>query len=205
MSGESTLRVVEVTKSLGGRRVLDRLSLAAAAGVTAVLGRNGSGKTTLLRIVAGVLEPDEGAVFVAGRPLERARHLVGYVPEAADPPAHLTVAELLALVAALRRAPPLEPSLREPLGVPAIADRRIASLSLGQRRRACLAAALVGAPALLVLDEPTNGLDPTGIETLATLLRAHAAAGRTALVATHDLDFAASVDARNLQLGIPSI
>jgi ABC-type sugar transport system ATPase subunit len=106
-----SLRVVDVGKRLGGRWVLRRLGLTVDGGATAVLGPNGAGKTTLLRLVAGVLAPDEGQVFLRGRPLSRARADLGYVPEAADPPRHLTVAELLALVAALRRAAPLAPAL----------------------------------------------------------------------------------------------
>jgi ABC-2 type transport system ATP-binding protein len=186
------LRVVDVGKRLGGRRVLDRISFELSGGTLAVVGANGSGKTTLLRIVAGVLPSDEGMVFLDGA--------FGYVPETADPPAHLTVAELLALVAALRRAPPLTVDLQWRLGLDAIAGQRIGSLSLGHRRRACLGAALVGAPWLLVLDEPTNGLDPPGVELLGALLREHASGGAV-LLATHDLAFADALGAGRLRLG----
>jgi len=187
-----TLRLVDVGKKLGGRRVLSRVSLELTGGALAVVGPNGSGKTTLLRIVAGVLPADEGGVFL-DRPL-------GYVPETADPPAHLTVDELLALVAALRRAPPLSADLRQELGLPALAGQRIGSLSLGQRRRTCVGAALVGAPWLLVLDEPTNVLDPPCVELLGALLREHAAQ-RAVLLATHDLAFADGLGAARLDLG----
>ncbi len=192
------LKIKDVGKRLGGRRVLDKVGLELDGGVLAVVGPNGCGKTTLLRIVAGVLAPDEGDVLLDGHRLDRA-HL-GYVPEAADPPAHLTVDELLALVAALRRAAPLARELRAELGLDGIAGQRIGSLSLGQRRRACLGAALVGGPWLLVLDEPTNGLDPAGVDLLARLLGEHAVRGAI-LVATHDLDFAEGLGARRHVLG----
>ena len=192
------LRLVDVGKRLGGRRVLDKVGLELDGGALAVVGPNGCGKTTLLRIVAGVLVPDEGDVLLDGHRLDRAR--LGYVPEAADPPAHLTVDELLALVAALRRAPPLAPTRKAELGLDGIAGQRLGSLSLGQRRRACLGAALVGGPWLLVLDEPTNGLDPAGVDLLARLLREHAARGAI-LLATHDLAFADGLGARRLALG----
>jgi ABC-type multidrug transport system ATPase subunit len=195
-----SLEVRALRKRLGTRDVLDGLSLRLEHGVLAILGANGSGKTTLLRIIAGVLEPDEGSVTLRQLPLRRAHAHLGYVPESADPPPHLTVLELERLVCALRGAPPLMPALRERLGVVGIAGQRIGSLSLGQRRRACLAAALVGAPWLLVLDEPTNGLDPDGVAMLAALLREHVAAGGAAIVATHDLDFAAAVGAERRSL-----
>jgi len=195
-----TLEVRALHKRLGGKQVLAGLGLTLDGGLLAVLGPNGCGKTTLLRIVAGVLEPDEGSVRLRGRPLARARRDLGYVPEGADPPPHLTVGELLRLVAVLRRCAPLSAELGGRLGIPPLESQRIASLSLGQRRRACLAAALLGDPWLLVLDEPTNGLDPDGVAMLATLLREHANAGRAALVATHDLAFVDAIGARRLKL-----
>jgi ABC-type multidrug transport system ATPase subunit len=203
MSGrdpDMDFRIIGVSKRLGGRRILERFSLTVESGATAVLGANGSGKTTLLRIAAGVLDPDEGRVLLAGRPLARARAQLGYVPEAADPPLHLTGGELLALVASLRRAPPIDRALAERLGVEALAGQRIGSMSLGQRRRACLAAALVGSPWLLVLDEPTNGLDPDGTQMLLGVLRDHIAGGGGVLLATHDLGFADGLSARRIVL-----
>jgi ABC-type multidrug transport system ATPase subunit len=198
-----SLRVVDVGKRLGGRWVLRRLALTVDGGATAVLGANGVGKTTLLRLVAGVLAPDEGQVFLRGRPLARAHADLGYVPEAADPPLHLTVADLLALVASLRRAAPLAPATSARLGLDALAHQRLGSLSLGQRRRACLGAALVGAPWLLVLDEPTNGLDAAGIELLVQIVTDHIAAGGCALLATHDLAVADTLGARRFVLESP--
>jgi ABC-type multidrug transport system ATPase subunit len=194
-----TLRVVDLGKSLGGRRVLDRVAFDLDGGALAVVGANGCGKTTLLRVVAGVLPPDEGAVLLHGKPLAGQRAALGYVPEAADPPAHLTVAELLALCASLRRAPALAPARAARLGLDAIAGQRLGSLSLGQRRRACLGAALVGDPWLLVLDEPGNGLDPDGQALLVELLGEHARRGAV-LCATHDLAFADALGARRLRL-----
>ncbi|HEX2574557.1 MAG TPA: ATP-binding cassette domain-containing protein, partial [Polyangia bacterium] len=137
------LEIERLRKWLGGRRVLDGLELVCeGTGVHAILGANGTGKSTLLRIVAGVLEPDGGAVRLDGRRLDvgdRAglRHL-GYVPEAADPLPHLTVGELLALVTALKRAAAPRAELVERLGVQPTLGQRIGTLSLGQRRRAGL-------------------------------------------------------------------
>ena len=143
------LDVVGLRKRFGGREVLRGVTFSCASPENAVLlGSNGAGKSTLLRILAGVIEPEEGSATLDGAsllardPVIRAR--IGYVPEGADPPQHLTIAELLALVAALKRAPPLSPDLIDRLAVRPLLDQPIQSLSLGQRRRACLAAALVG-------------------------------------------------------------
>jgi ABC-type multidrug transport system ATPase subunit len=185
------LSVRSVGKRFGGRWVLDDVSFDCAAGaVTVIGGPNGAGKSTLLRIVAGVIEPDRGQVeidgqSIVGRPVA-ARRRLGYAPEAADPPGALRVGELLALVAALKRSPPLAPALRERLGVERIERQRIEQLSLGERRRACLAAALIGEPAVLVLDEPSNGLDDGGLPALIEVIGARRAAGAAVVVASHD-------------------
>jgi ABC-2 type transport system ATP-binding protein len=199
------LRVEGLRKRFGGREVLLGVSFTCAAGENAVLlGQNGAGKSTVLRVLAGVIEPEAGEATLEGASLlaksGKIRARIGYVPEGADPPPHLTTAELLDLVVALKRADPPPPALLERLGVPPLLEQPIQSLSLGQRRRACLAAALVGDPVLLLLDEPTNGLDPGGIATLAELLRERRSAGRAALVTTHDLAFADAIEGRRVAL-----
>lgn len=200
-----SLVIEGVTKRFGGREVLQGASLTCERGASvAIIGPNGAGKSTLLGVVAGLLEPEAGSVSLAGEPLlgrgARARARIGYVPEGADPPPHLLAGELLSLCAALKQAdtPPRE--LLDRLGVSPLLEQPVGSLSLGQRRRTCLAAALVGAPLLLVLDEPTNGLDPAGVEMLTALLRDRREAGNMALISTHDRAFAAAVDARFAKL-----
>jgi ABC-2 type transport system ATP-binding protein len=195
------LRVRELGKRLGGRRVLDGVDLAIDRGQAVVVrGANGAGKSTLLRIVAGVLEPDDGMVEIDGHSITgdriAARRALGYVPEGADPPEHLTVDELLSLSSALRRVPPADAALRARLGVDVLGHKRIERLSLGERRRACLAAALAGEPALLVMDETSNGLDAAGVDALETLLRERLAAGCAVLIASHDGALAEAIGAR---------
>ncbi|HTJ44937.1 MAG TPA: ABC transporter ATP-binding protein [Kofleriaceae bacterium] len=192
----------------GERRVLSAIDVRVERGtIAALVGANGAGKSTLLAAIAGVLAPDRGAVLVGGasvwgaeRERRRARAQLGYVPEAADPPGHLTCDEVLALVAAVKRSAPIEPAVRARLGLGAIANVRIDRMSLGQRRRACLGAALVGAPALLVLDEPDNGLDPAGAETLVSLLRERAEAGAAVVIASHDAGLVEKLGARPIEL-----
>jgi ABC-type multidrug transport system ATPase subunit len=199
------LRIEDVRKLLGGRPALDGVSITwDRPGTLVVFGENGAGKSTLLRVVAGVLAADEGEVVIYGHRLSAARiealRHVGYAPEAADLPPHLGVGELIALVAALKAAPRPPPELAERLGVAGLAGQRLGALSLGQRRRAGLLAALTGDPDLLLLDEPTNGLDAGGAAVLAELLAERSAAGRAALVATHDRPFIERVAAASVEI-----
>jgi len=199
------LSIEGVRKLLGGRWVLSGVDLRWPGPGTLVLrGDNGAGKSTLLRIVTGVVPPDAGEVRIGGHALGSERlaalRLLGYAPEVAELPSHLRVSELCALASALKRCAPVDPGLIERLGATSFLAQRLGSLSLGQRRRACLLAALTGDPALLVLDEPTNGLDVEGIATLAALLAERAEQGHAALIATHDRAFGERVAAHTVTL-----
>lgn len=197
---DDVIEARELVKRRSGRLVVDEVSFAIERGeVAALVGANGAGKSTILAIVAGSLAPDRGWVAINGATSGRRRQL-GYVPEAADPPGHLTGGELLSLAAALRGAAPLDDATRAKLGVDALAAHRLERMSLGQRRRACLAAALVGAPPALVLDEPDNGLDAAGLDTLVELITAATARGAAVLVATHDPAVRTRLGARELVL-----
>jgi ABC-2 type transport system ATP-binding protein len=189
-----------ISKRRGGRLVVDDVSFTVAGGeVAALVGANGAGKSTILAIVAGSLSPDRGWVSIAGATSGRRRQL-GYVPEGADPPGHLTGGELLALAAALRGAAPLDDATRARLGVDALSGQRIERMSLGQRRRVCLAAALVGSPSALVLDEPDNGLDTDGLDALVELVAAATARNAAVLVSTHDPAVRTRLGAREIHL-----
>ncbi|MBA3503007.1 MAG: ABC transporter ATP-binding protein [Deltaproteobacteria bacterium] len=188
------LRVDSLAVRRGGRTIIEDISLAAApAEIVGVVGKNGCGKSTLLTCIAGVLPPRDGVVEIDGASVwgshaerTRARAALGYVPEAADPPGFMTGAELWALCAAARRCDPPTAALRDALGLDELADKPLDKLSLGQRRRACLGAAFVGPPKLLVLDEPDNGLDVKHLGRLIELMKAHAAAGGACILASHD-------------------
>jgi ABC-2 type transport system ATP-binding protein len=179
------LSLERVTKYFGTKRAVHEISLTVFAGDrVALLGENGSGKSTLLAIASGVIDGDSGMVV---RPAS-----VGYAPEKPDIPDHLMVSEWLDVVASLQgvRSPEVEG-----LGVEALLGRRIAALSTGQRQRVSLCAALLGSPALLVLDEPTNGLDAETRNVVVRRLRSS-----TVLLATHDVELVRQVEARILHL-----
>jgi ABC-type multidrug transport system ATPase subunit len=201
----SALVLDGVDKRLGRRVVLAGASLIFdGPGVLALRGENGAGKSTLLRLVAGVIQTDAGRIRIDDKDLDRDRvsalAALGYVPEAAELPPLLTVRELTALVVSLKRCAPAGDALALRLGADAILDRPLGALSLGQRRRALLLAALVGDPALLALDEPSNGLDVEGVRMLIDLLKERSERGRAAIVATHDAAFADAIATERAEL-----
>src|SRR5262245_12473503 len=192
-------------KRLGGRWVLDGVTLACEPGeIVVVTGENGAGKSTLLQILAGAMQPDGGRVTLNGKDVGTrsgaARRALGYAAEQSLAIEQLGVSETIALVAALKRAPMPGDAVLARLGLLAFANAPLDSLSLGQRRRVTLTAALVGEPTVLILDEPSNGLDEEGIRVLQTIVREHVGLGRSAVIATHDLELARAVATRQLRL-----
>ncbi len=175
----------------GGLRAVDGIDLAVQPGeVYGFLGPNGAGKTTTLRMLLGLLNPDAGTATFDGTPypaLPDPVRTVGAVLETAFHPArsgrnHLRVLAAQAGIPRRRVEEVLElVAMNEP------AKRRVGGYSMGMRQRLGLAAALLGEPQLLVLDEPANGLDPAGIRWLRDLLQALASKGRTILVSSHVL------------------
>jgi ABC-type multidrug transport system ATPase subunit len=188
----------------GGRTVIDRFDLQVAPGeCVGLVGKNGCGKSTLVMAIAGVLAPAEGRIAIGGANVwgsatqrRLARRALGYVPEGADPPGFLLAGELWAMVAASRGTEAPTPAMISALGLDELRDLALDRMSLGQRRRACLGAAFLGPPKLLVLDEPDNGLDARRADALVELLVAHCAENNSAIVATHDRDLLARVNAR---------
>ncbi len=203
-----TLAVDSLAVRRGGRGVLADVTLEASAGeIVGLAGKNGCGKSTLLLCIAGVLAPHRGRIAISGasvwgthRERLRARRALGYVPEGADPPGFLRGGELWALVTATRGCAPPSSELCEALGLDELRDVAIERMSLGQRRRACLGAAFLGPPDLLVLDEPDNGLDAKRLDALVALLRSHAASGGAAILASHDAALLDALGARVITL-----
>lgn len=202
------LRLENVGKSFGPRRVLHQISLQAGGGeVAAIIGPNGSGKSTLLKIVAGLLRPGRGevALSLAGRNLDAAerRRAVGYAaPDLALYP-ELTGIENLRFFAAVRggtlSGEEAERRL-EAVGLPGRGADRMAVYSSGMRQRLRLAFALLPAPPVLLLDEPSLALDASGADLVAGIVAAQRAAGGLTLLATNDRNEAALGD-RALALG----
>jgi ABC-2 type transport system ATP-binding protein len=182
--------VVGLTKTYGAQRAVDDLSFTAPAGaVTGFVGPNGAGKTTTFRCLLGLAEPTAGTALVAGhryRDLPAPRRHVGAVLESMGFHPTRSGRNHLRVIA---RAAGLDPAriddLLDLVGLRRAADRRVGGYSLGMRQRLGLAAAMLGDPAIVVLDEPANGLDPAGVAWVRQLLRAWADEGRTVLVSSH--------------------
>lgn len=179
------------TKRFGGTAALDGVSLAIPRGsVVALLGANGAGKTTALSLLVGLRRPDEGAARLFGDDPRRpaARERLGATPQESGFPPTLRVRELLELVAAHFRSPADRRELLRRFGLDHVADRQAGGLSGGQQRRLAVALAFVGSPELLVLDEPTTGLDVESRQATWAALREFVAAGGTILLTTHYLE-----------------
>jgi ABC-2 type transport system ATP-binding protein len=200
LPGGPAVRVSSLTKRYGEVLAVDDVTFSLQAGtVTGLLGPNGAGKTTALRLLLGLAEPTAGEALVFGR---RYRELgepvrqVGAVLESNDfNPARSGRDHLRALALAAGLQIGRVEEVLELVELSDAAKRRVRTYSLGMRQRLGLAAALLGDPELLILDEPANGLDPVGVRWLRTFLKGFAGQGRTVLVSSHVLaEVAQTVD-----------
>ncbi len=196
----AVIEIHELHKRFGSVSAVKGLSFEVEAGrVTGFLGPNGAGKSTTLRALLGLVRPSGGTATFAGREyheLERPSAEVGAVLEdAAFHPGRTARNHLRVLAAAGEHPPERVDEVLATVGIADAADRRVKGYSMGMRQRLALAAALLGDPDVLILDEPANGLDPPGIRWMRDLLRYQAGRGRAVLVSSHLLsEVAQSVD-----------
>lgn len=188
------IRVEELTKNFGARRAIDSLSFEARQGeILGFLGPNGAGKTTTMRILTGYMPPSSGAANIAGydvvAELLEVRKRVGYLPETVPLYTDMTVFDYLKFMSDLRHLPHAEDTVAETLELVGLLDRAegyIGNLSKGMRQRVGLAQALLHKPEVLILDEPTIGLDPAQIIEVRNIIR-EVGKERTVLLSTHIL------------------
>jgi heme ABC exporter ATP-binding subunit CcmA len=188
----AAIEASDLNKRYGAVRALDRVSFAVAPStVTLIVGPNGAGKSTLLRVVACLTRPTSGTVRILGKdPFGRdgaaLRGQIGWIGAQAGLYEDLTVEENLHFAVRLHGTDPARvDSVLQDLGLPAVRHRRVRTLSTGYRRRTGLARALLPGPALLLLDEPWNGLDAEASERLTEVLGRHRDRGGTVVVAAH--------------------
>ncbi|GGR94271.1 ABC transporter ATP-binding protein [Streptomyces humidus] len=193
----TSIDVHDLTKEYGPRRAVDRITFRVPPGrVTGFLGPNGAGKSTTLRLLLGLDRPTSGTATLAGRPyvsLARPLRHVGALLDAQAAHSSRTGRDHLLVLAASNRIPVRRvDEVLEETGLTPAARRRVRTYSLGMRQRLGIAAALLGDPGVVLLDEPANGLDPEGIVWIRGLLRRLAAEGRTVLVSSHLMNETAS-------------
>jgi ABC-type multidrug transport system ATPase subunit len=187
-------------------------SLDIGPGLTLVLGPNGAGKSTLLKLAAGIEQPTTGRVTVGHHDLWRdevaARRSLAYVPEQPDITPYATVSEVLSMVASLREVPPsaVSSTLAE-TGLTDVGTRSIRELSMGQRRRVLIAAARIGAPSTLLLDEPLETMDRDMRAQILAWVTERISAGGTVVVATHEIGPFTPLATRAVQVdaGVPRV
>ena len=190
------VKMESVTKAFGAFRALDQVSLEIRQGdIVGLLGPNGAGKTTALRVLSGYFPPTSGKVWICGQDLaghpEKVKKRIGYLPETVHLYGDMSVLEFLDFSAKIKSVPPgqrkkrVEDTLYQ-CGLWDVRRRLISQLSKGYKQRVGFAQALVGDPDVLVLDEPTTGLDPEQIHKIRMLIR-ELGQTRTILISTHIL------------------
>ncbi|MGW6291518.1 ABC transporter ATP-binding protein [Streptomyces sp. NPDC055058] len=202
----TSIDVQDLTKEYGTRRAVDHLTFRVQPGrVTGFLGPNGAGKSTTMRLVLGLDHPTSGTATVGGRAyatLEQPLHRVGALLDAQAARGNRSGRDHLRVLAASHRIPDRRvDEVLEESGLASAARNRVRTYSLGMRQRLGIAAALLGDPEVVLLDEPSNGLDPEGIVWIRTLLRRLADEGRTVLVSSHLMNETASFADHLIVLG----
>jgi ABC-type multidrug transport system ATPase subunit len=189
------VEVKGVTKRYGATLAVDDVSLTIRAReIYALVGANGAGKSTLIRSIVGITAPDAGEVLVCGEDMRRhsvrAKHNIGYLPEELTLYERLTGEEYLQLVAGLKDADPQRiPEALDFFELKEVAAKWVGGYSLGMRKKLGLAAAMLGAARVLVLDEPLNGLDVEMMRKLRHRITAEREAGRALIISSHVMDF----------------
>jgi Cu-processing system ATP-binding protein len=195
------IEIAGLTKSFGKQLALQDISLRfGPQRVVAVVGHNGSGKTTLMKCLLGLVIPDRGQVRLYGQPVDASgayRHQLGYMPQISRYPEHLKVGQLFAMMTDIRRHSPVRPpagkdeELVQSFGLASFFDKPMRSLSGGMKQKVGAALAFLFDPPILILDEPTAGLDPLACEVLKAKIATAQAAGKLILITSHimnDLD-----------------
>lgn len=194
---EAILELEQVTKAIRGRTIVHPLDYKLPRGsVLALCGGNGAGKSTILRMIAGIGKPTGGSIRLGGQTWQEDRRAyasrLGYMPDDFQFGRSLTAGETLEFYAALRggEAPGRVDEVLEEVGLTHVKQSKVSSFSKGMRQRLLFGQALLGEPELLVLDEPTNGLDPYWLQAFVKLVNKRKERGQSIVFSTHHLEAA---------------
>lgn len=191
------IHVENLYKKFGKNQVLDNLDLhIQKGGIFAILGPNGSGKTTLIKTVLGMVIPNKGSISVLDIPIKnnwKYRNELNYLPQIAHFPGNLKVKELIDMIKDIRQRPSEEERLINHFGLEPFLDKKLINLSGGTKQKVNLVLAFMFDCPLIILDEPTNGLDPLAVIRLKELIVEEKAKGKTLLITSHIMQFVEEV------------
>ncbi len=187
------IKIENLEKKFGSNQVLHDLDLEiSGGGIFAVLGPNGSGKTTLIKSILGMVVPNKGNIILDGQNIKNQweyRQKINYLPQIANFPGNLKVSELIRMIQDLRQKPSNPDALVALFGIESFLDKKLTNLSGGTRQKVNLVLTFMFDSPLLILDEPTTGLDPASLIRLKNLIEAEKAKGKTILVTSHIMQF----------------
>ncbi|NKI27043.1 ABC transporter ATP-binding protein [Arenibacter sp. 6A1] len=191
------IQVDNLHKKFGKNQVLSALDLKIeGGGIFAILGPNGSGKTTLIKSILGMVVPNKGSISVLDKPIKsgwKYRQEINYLPQIANFPGNLKVKELIAMIKDLRQKPSEENKLITLFGLEPFMDKKLSTLSGGTKQKVNLVLTFMFNSPLIILDEPTNGLDPATHIKLKNLIKEEKAKGKTLLITSHIMQFVEDV------------
>mgnify|MGYP003670862218 CR=1 FL=1 len=191
------IQVESLYKKFGKNKVLEGLDLHIQnGGIFAILGPNGSGKTTLIKAILGMVLPNKGKISVLGDSIKnkwKYRQEIEYLPQIANFPGNLKVKELITMIKDLRNKPSEESHLIALFGLEPFLDKKLANLSGGTKQKVNIVLTFMFNSPIIILDEPTNGLDPQAVIHLKELIQKEKQKGKTILVTSHIMQFVEEV------------
>ena len=191
------IRVKDLYKKFGKVEVLKGLDLSIkSGGIFAVLGPNGSGKTTLIKSILGMVIPNNGSILINDINILKThqyRNNIDYLPQIANFPNNLTVQELLNMIKNLRKKPTSDPELITAFGLSSFLNQKLGNLSGGTRQKVNLVLTFMFDSELIILDEPTTGLDPVSLIYLKEIIQREKQNGKTILITSHIMSFVEEV------------
>lgn len=188
-----TIDIKDLHKQFGKNQVLKGVDLTIDKGrIYAILGPNGSGKTTLIKSILGMVLPDKGLITVLDKPIKKQwkyRKQIDYLPQIANFPPNIKVKELIHMIKDLRNSPSAEKELIDLFGLGPFLDKKLSTLSGGTKQKVNIVLTFMFDSPLLILDEPTTGLDPMALIRLKELILKEKSNGKTILITSHIMQF----------------